>query len=113
MNRFYSNFSNVSDVDTDDVGKLRRRCIEAEALADALKVELNDLKQQHAHVIEKNKDYEEKMSWVKHIQHGVDKFQRHRERTGQPMTKLQRQVLITVTSTVPVAKLLPTMNYPS
>ena len=22
------------------------------------------------------------MSWVKHIQHGVDKFQRHRERTG-------------------------------
>ena len=62
MNRFYSNFSNVSDVDTDDVGKLRRRCIEAEALADALKVELNDLKQQHAHVIEKNKDYEGKSS---------------------------------------------------
>lgn len=24
----------------------------------------------------------EKMRWVKHIQHGVDKFQRHRERTG-------------------------------
>ena len=63
INRFYSNFSNTvegSDIDTDDVGKLRRRCVEAEALADALKVELNDLKQQHAHVIEKNKDYEGK-----------------------------------------------------
>jgi len=61
MNRFYSNFSNNfegSDIDTDDIGKLRRRCLEAEALADALKVELNDLRQQHALVIEKNKNYE-------------------------------------------------------